>query len=67
MMPELVQKFPGYHPEQVFSDWVKSLRMILEISQSRRMCQWHMQEAREVLYTEASAWGTLASTTSATA
>jgi hypothetical protein len=67
LAPELLSKFPGYHPEQVITDWVKSLRMIIEMSQSRKTCQWQMEETHQVLQSEIPAWTVLASPSSAVA
>lgn len=60
LTPELLRKFPGEHPEHIISDWVKSLRTIIELSQSRKVCQWHMQEFRQVLRADIPAWSAFA-------
>jgi hypothetical protein len=54
---ELSAKFPGYPPERVISDWFTSLKTIIEITQSRKYCQWHMEEGSSILQAEApTAW-----------
>ncbi|MDB6019970.1 MAG: hypothetical protein JWR19_4459 [Pedosphaera sp.] len=42
---DLYRKFPGYDPEQIKRDWTQTLESILAVSQTRKHCRWHMEEA----------------------
>jgi hypothetical protein len=64
---EIAAKFPGYASERVVSDWFTSLKTITEIAQSRKVCQWHMEEGSLIVQPEATvAWTELAMPTPAT-
>jgi hypothetical protein len=67
LAPELARKFPSHQPEQVISDWVKSLRTIIEASEVRKWCQWQMEENHPARPTEVPAWSVFAESSSAMA